>query len=209
MRIIGAGRTDSGVHAEGQVVNFKSDLTVPIARIPLAMNSLLPRDIRIIDAREVSPEFHARYSAVEKTYRYQMYEGPYPSVFLQRFAVWSPGLNWQIMEDAHRYLVGTHDFAGFAATGSSVKTTVRSLTGYELRQEGSLWCFRFTADGFLYNMVRNIIGTLIEIGLDKRSLEDIANIIVARDRSLAGATAPPHGLVLESILYPKETLKSP
>ncbi len=203
VRIVGAGRTDAGVHAEGQVVSFKTDrLTVPVPKIPTAMNSLLPHSIRVLHAEEAPDGFHARYSAVSKTYRYQIYHGPTADVFLRRFALWVPEpFNWGLVEEAAALLVGTHDFAGFASTGSSVQTTTRTMYQVEIDTSGRVKMMRFTADGFLYNMVRSIVGTLIEIGRGKRDVQSVAEVLRSGLRELAGPTAPAVGLVLERVDY--------
>ena len=203
IRIIGAGRTDSGVHAEGQVVSFKTDcLTVPIGRIPAAMNSLLPDTIRVLTAEYAPSDFHARYSALRKTYRYQVYHGPTADVFLRRFALWEQEpFNWAVVEQAASLLVGRHDFAGFASTGSSVRTTTRTMYRVEVDTSQRLKLLRFTADGFLYNMVRSIVGTLLEIGRGSREPASIVEILATCDRSAAGPTPPAVGLVLESVDY--------
>jgi tRNA pseudouridine38-40 synthase len=203
IRIIGAGRTDAGVHAEGQVVSFKTDaLTVPIDRLPIAVNSLLPFSIRVLEAQYVPPDFHARYSAVRKTYRYQVFHGPVADVFLRRFAHWvREPLDWDLMRDAAQQLIGRHDFQGYAATGSSVKTTVRTMYAIEIDTAQRVKTIRFTADGFLYNMVRNIVGTLIEVGQKRRTVESVLEVLENRNRALAGPTAPPVGLVLETVDY--------
>mgnify|MGYP001259425869 CR=1 FL=1 len=203
IRIIGAGRTDAGVHAEGQVISFKSDaLTVPVERLPIAINSLLPFSIRVLDANYAPPEFHARYSAVQKTYRYQIFHGPVADVFLRRFSHWiREPLDWELMTEAAQLLVGRHDFQGYAASGSSVKTTVRTLYAIEVDAAPRIKTIRFTADGFLYNMVRNIVGTLIEVGQRKRTVESVLEVLASRNRALAGPTAPPVGLLLERVDY--------
>lgn len=203
IRVTGAGRTDSGVHAEGQVVSFRTDrLTVPVDRITIAMNSLLPYTIRVTAAEVVGDDFHARYSARRKTYRYQIFHGPVCDVFLRRYAQWIPEpFDWDAVRKAAEPLVGRHDFAGFAASGSSVKTTVRTMYDISIDTSDRIKTIRFTADGFLYNMVRNIVGTLIEVGQGKRSIASVEEILAACDRSMAGPTAPPGGLVLEIVDY--------
>lgn len=202
--IVGAGRTDAGVHSEGQTVSFRDDrLTVPIDRLPYALNALLPKDIRVVQSKDMPEGFHARYSALEKTYRYQIYEGEFPNVFYQRYAYWTrEKLDWQKVEDCSKLFVGRLDFASFAASGSSVKTTIRTISKVEVEREGALKLLRFTADGFLYNMVRNLVGTLLDVGRGKLDLDDVRSIIEARDRRLASATIAPQGLFLESIKYP-------
>jgi len=207
IRIVGAGRTDAGVHAEGQVASFKTDrLTVPVERIPAAVNSLLPPDIRVLQAEVVPNDFHACYSAVSKTYRYQVYHGATADVFLRRFALWIPEpFDWQAVAKAAVLLEGTHDFAGFASTGSSAKTTVRTMYRVELDTAGRVKCLRFTANGFLYNMVRSIMGTLIEVGKGRREVESVAEVLRTGARDLAGPTAPAVGLVLERVEYVLDT----
>ncbi len=203
IRIAGAGRTDAGVHSEGQTVSFRDDqLTVPVERLPYALNALLPPDIRVVKSWLAQEGFHARYSAVRKTYRYQIYQGEFPSVFLRRYACWvREPIDWQAVEECAKLFVGKLDFAAFTASGSSVKTTVRTMYSVTVEQAPPLVLIRFTADGFLYKMVRNLVGTLLDVGLGRLSREDAADILHNRDRRLASATAPAHGLFLESIGY--------
>ena len=202
IQIVGAGRNDAGVHAHGQVIHFDTDWGVPEERIVPAVNGVLPRDIRVRRAAMVCRDFHARYSAINKTYRYQIWQGPYADVFWRRTALWERDvLDWDAWQLAAKQVIGRHDFAGFAAVGSSVKTTVRTLESIEVRQTGSLTQVTFTADGFLYNMVRNLVGTLLAIAKGRRPVSDMSRILVAKDRSLAGATAPAHGLTLLQVRY--------
>lgn len=203
IRIVGAGRTDAGVHSEGQTISFRDDrLTVPVERLPYALNALLPPDIRVVKSWLAPPDFHARYSAVRKTYRYQIYRGEFPNVFYRRYAHWvKEPINWQAVEECARLFVGKLDFAAFAASGSSVKTTVRTMLSVTVEQASPLTLIRFTADGFLYKMVRNLVGTLLDVGLGRLSIEDVRLILHSRDRTLASATAPAHGLILENVVY--------
>lgn len=203
IRVVGSGRTDSGVHSEGQTVSFKSNkLTVPINRLPYAFNRLLPKDIRVIESRIMPTDFHARYSAVEKTYRYQIYESKFENVFYRRYAYWSrESLDWQAISECAKLFVGTKDFAAFAASGSSVKTTVRTISRVQVCSEDFLKTISFTADGFLYNMVRNLVGTLLDVGLGKLTLNEVEAIIESKDRSLVSATIAPQGLFLENVKY--------
>lgn len=203
IRIVGAGRTDAGVHSEGQTISFKdSQLTVPKERLPYALNALLPSDIRIVESREVSQGFHARYDAVDKTYRYQIYEGQFPSVFWNRYAYWTKTkLDWVAMENCAQLFIGTLDFASFAASGSSVKTTVRTMSKIEFDYTEPIKTIKFTADGFLYNMVRNLVGTLLDVGLGKLTQKDVQTILGEGDRRLASATVAPQGLFLERVNY--------
>lgn len=203
IRIAGAGRTDAGVHSEGQTVSFKDDqLTVPVERLPYALNALLPKDIRVIESRLESKDFHARISAREKTYRYQIYEGEFPNVFYQRYAYWiRQPLNWDAISECSRLFVGRLDFAAFASSGSSAKTTVRTMHQVMVDASSPLKMIRFTADGFLYNMVRNLVGTLVDVGLGKLSLDEVQAIMESGDRRLASATIAPQGLYLERVNY--------
>lgn len=203
IRISGAGRTDAGVHSEGQTVSFKDDqLTVPIERLPHALNSLLPPDIRVVASKLMGPDFHARISAVEKTYRYQVYEGEFPNVFYQRYAYWSRmPIDWQAVNQCANLFVGRLDFAAFAASGGSAKTTVRTMRAVTIDSEQPLKLIRFTADGFLYKMVRNLVGTLLDVGLGRLSVDDVKRIMASGDRRLASATIAPQGLFLEEVRY--------
>lgn len=202
IRVIGAGRTDRGVHAEGQVVSFRHDLTLPNERIPKALNRYLPRDIRVLAAQQTTEDFHARYSAKEKTYRYQIVNSETPHVFLRNYALFLPEkLDIQAIKEALPLFLGTQDFTSFQATGSSVKNPIRTLTQADLTLAGSLLFFRFSANGFLYNMVRNMVGTLLLVGRGKIRPAEITEILARRDRRFAGTTAPPQGLFLEHVQY--------
>ncbi|HHY10132.1 MAG TPA: tRNA pseudouridine(38-40) synthase TruA, partial [Firmicutes bacterium] len=201
IRIAGAGRTDAGVHSEGQTISFKKGkLTVPADRLPYALNRLLPRDIKVVAAELVPRDFHARYSALQKTYRYQIYHSEFPNVFWQRYALWEKNiLDWEAISHCAQLFVGSRDFKAFTASKSGVKTTVRQMYRVEVNTGGSLKTIKFTADGFLYNMVRNIVGTLLDVGRGKLGPKEIEEIFQSRDRRQAGATAPPWGLFLESV----------
>lgn len=204
VRVIGASRTDAGVHARGQVVNFDATgWSIPAERIPLALNGILPEDIAVLAAEEVAPHFHARFSARAKVYRYTIYNSRIPSPFWRLYSYFVPRpLNIEAMQEAGRYLEGRHDFASFQASGSAVKETVRTLFQVEVEREGrELIHLLFRGDGFLYHMVRIMVGTLIEVGLGKREPREVLAILAARDRKAAGPTAPPHGLCLERVEY--------
>ncbi len=203
MRIVAAGRTDAGVHSEGQTISFqRGKLTVPADRLPYALNALLPQDIRVISSAVMPTGFHARYDAVEKTYRYQIYEDSFPNVFWRRYAYWSKhSLDWEEISRCGQLFVGRHDFAAFAASGSSVQTTVRTMKEVRVDSSGPLKMVRFTADGFLYKMVRNLMGTLLEVGLGRLTVQDVEQIMASRDRGRAGATISPEGLFLERVKY--------
>jgi len=202
VRVTGAGRTDAGVHARGQVVNFHTAGTIPDERFPFALNSVLPPDVVVVGVERVSPEFHARRNAISKVYRYSVLNRVFPCPFLRRYAYHVPQrLDLPAMMEAAGYLVGRHDFASFRAAGSSARTTIRTLTGLEWRREGDLLHLRAEADGFLYHMVRAIAGTLLEVGRGKLEPEEVRRILEARNRDLAGPTAPAHGLCLEEVRY--------
>ena len=203
IRIAGAGRTDAGVHSEGQTVSFNdSKLTVPVDRLPYAMNALLPKDIRVVESRLEEPGFHARISALKKTYRYQIYQSEFPNVFYQRYAYWiREPLNWEAIRECLGLFIGRLDFSAFVSSGSGVKTTVRTMYQVAVDTEGPLRLVRFTADGFLYNMVRNLVGTLVDVGRGNLTSGDVRAIMESGDRRLASAAIAPQGLVLESVKY--------
>ncbi|WP_078060603.1 tRNA pseudouridine(38-40) synthase TruA [Desulfotomaculum copahuensis] len=206
VRVIGAGRTDAGVHARGQVVNFDAaGWNIPLERVALAVNGLLPPDIAVLKAAEVEEGFHARFSSTAKTYCYTLYNSRVPSPFYHRYSLFVPRpLDLAAMQAAAGQLVGEHDFASFQAVGTPVKTTVRTLYNAEVGAEADLVRLIFRGNGFLYNMVRIMAGTLLEVGLGKRPSGEIAAILAARDRTRAGPTVPPRGLCLEEVEYGRE-----
>lgn len=197
-----AGRTDSGVHALGQVIAFDTNATIPTERWGLAMNSVLPDDIRILDSQIVTSDFHPRFQAVCKHYTYRVYRNPWGAV-LQRKYAWccTERLDMEAMRGACKVLVGHHNFKSFCASGSPVKTFTRTMHRCELEQDGDYLCLHIAADGFLYHMVRIIMGTLIEIGRSRRHSHEMAEIIAREDRKYAGPTAPPQGLYLIKVEY--------
>lgn len=199
----GAGRTDAGVHAEGQVVNFFTNSRIPTERWPYALNSRLPDGIVVKQADEVPADFHARKSAVAKTYRYTIWNAPFPSMFYRRYAhhVAQP-LNVAAMQQAAAYLVGRQDFAAFRAAGSTpVRTTVRHLTKLDVLQDGQRIDIVASADGFLYHMMRNIVGTLLLVGQGRQAPAWVADVLASGRRELAGPTAPARGLCLLLVEY--------
>ncbi len=202
VNVIGSGRTDSGVHARGQVSNFKTSSTIPPERYSYALNSMLPSDIRINCSKEVPMDFHARFSATGKKYRYSIINNTHGTAIDRQYLhhVSSP-LDIQAMKEAAKIFEGTHDYAGFMATGSPVKSTVRTIYESKLIQDGSLLHFTVTGNGFLYNMVRIMAGTLIDVGKGKISANVIPDIIAYRKREKVGATAPANGLFLEEVYY--------
>lgn len=203
IKVYGAGRTDSGVHARGQVVNFDAgDWPIPPEKVAYALNSILPRDIAAISSAEVPAEFHARFSAVAKTYCYTVYNGRVPSPFWRLYSYHLPcPLDVEAMGEGAKKLIGRHDFAAFRALGTPVRTTVRCLMEASVRREGEIIRLGFKADGFLYHMARMICGTLIRVGLGKLPPGDVKKILEARNSLLAGPTAPARGLCLERVEY--------
>jgi tRNA pseudouridine38-40 synthase len=202
INIIGSGRTDAGVHAKGQVVNFVTESRIPIKRFPYAINSVLPKDIAVMEAGEEALEFHARFDAKGKTYQYILHNDLLPDVFMRKYA-WHvrEKLEFAKLQDGAKYFIGKHDFAAFCAAGSSVKTTVRTIRELTVNPCGDKIVITVTADGFLYNMVRIIVGTLVEVGKGKIPVEELETILAQRNRKLAGPTAPPHGLYLMRVYY--------
>lgn len=201
VNITGSGRTDAGVHALGQVANFKTNSSIPAARIPDALNAKLPKDISIIDCQEVSDNFHSRYSATGKIYRYLIYNKPYRSPLYKDTSYHVRyELDIEKMRSEAKLLLGTHDFKGFMSSGSSVKDTVRTIHNISIENSGDLIALEVEGNGFLYNMVRIIVGTLVDIGRGRidKSLEEI---IASQDRGEAGHTAPAHGLFLKKVHY--------
>ena len=202
IELAAAGRTDAGVHAAGQVVNFFTDGTIPVERVPRAVNSLLPSAIVVRRAFEADRDFSALHSAGEKTYRYRILTGETPNPFLCRFAWYiRPSLDATAMENALVSLLGTHDFSSFRAAGGAPISPIRTMTKAKLSTDGRELALVFAADGFLYHMVRNIVGTLVDVGRGVFSPEDFAAILAAKNRQCASATAPACGLCLERVDY--------
>ncbi len=200
--VIGAGRTDAGVHAKGQVANFHTNMRIPVGKIPYAINSRLPEDVAVYEAEIVPDDFHARLCAKSKIYRYTIYNAPYPSPILRRYAYFFPKpLDIRAMKDAATEFIGVHDFSAFMASGSHVKNSVRHVKRLDIFEKGQIINIRVEADGFLYNMIRIMAGTLLDVGLGKIDPGQICPIIKSKDRLHAGRTLPPHGLCLEKVVY--------
>lgn len=203
--VAGAGRTDSGVHALGQVAGFSLERVISAAAVMRALNARLPDSVRVLSAEEVDASFHPRFGAREKRYRYRLWNAPVASPFERRYAwhIHDP-LNVDAMSAAARMVEGRHDFAAFAASGSAVKTTTREIFESRIAECGSqsaLVVYEVAGDGFLRHMVRAIVGTLVEIGRGRRPPEWIADVIASADRGAAGPTAPPEGLFLVAVAY--------
>ncbi|HZK24092.1 MAG TPA: tRNA pseudouridine(38-40) synthase TruA [Oscillospiraceae bacterium] len=201
IRITAAGRTDTGVHALGQVVNFQVNTRIPLARFPYAINANLPADIVVTEAAVVPDHFNARFSSQSKVYRYTIDCAPFPRVLTRHYTYHLRyPLDVQLIQRAATTLVGKHDFYSFMASGSSVKTTERHIMRLDVEEQEQYLIITAEADGFLYNMVRIIVGTLIEVGRGKRS-PDLSAVITARNRAAAGWTAPAYGLVMREVKY--------
>jgi len=199
----GAGRTDAGVHAAGQVANLHTtNAAVPLAGLRRAMNSRLPADIALRSAAQVPADFHASLSATGKTYQYRLHVAPVRPVLLARqvYHYWRP-LDVAAMRRAARRLVGRHDFAGFAAAADPRQDTVRTIRRCQVAQRGPETLITVRGDGFLYNMVRIVVGTLVEIGRGRWGPQRIDRVLATRDRRDAGPTAPPEGLTLLCVHY--------
>ena len=202
LSIIGSGRTDTGVHAYGQVANFRTNGAIPTERIVKAANGVLPEDIVVLDAEEANIAFHARKCAKQKTYVYRIYNGSLPNPFERNYA-WQVNtkLDTDLMNTAASFVLGTHDFSAFRAAGGALVNPVKTILEAGCRREGDLVVFTFTGTGFLYHMVRNLVGTIADIGVRRRDPLEFEQILKSRDRRLAGATAPPQGLYLMHVLY--------
>ena len=227
--LIASSRTDSGVHALGQVANFLTSCTIPTDKFREAIQCLLPEDISILCSDEVPPDFHATYSAVRKTYRYLIHRSEVAVPFLRHF-VWriKHEMNVEQMREATEHILGKHDFRCFESQFPNKATSVRTvekiewkkLSQWEAWQEfggarldlnqpnDSFLCFEITADGFLYNMVRAIVGTAVDVGRGRFAPDDVKQMIDEGDRSLAGPTAPPQGLYLVEVEYDLDNLRA-
>ena len=202
IEVVGAGRTDAGVHAMGNVAVFDTDSRIPGEKFSYALNQRLPEDIRIQLSEEVEPDFHPRYCDSEKTYEYRILNRrfPVPTERLYSYFYHYP-LDVEKMQEATSYLIGRHDFASFCGAKAQVKSTIRIVTGIDVFREGDMITIRVSGRGFLYNMVRIISGTLIEIGAGQYPPEKMKEILDAKNREAAGPTAPACGLTLMGIEF--------
>lgn len=200
--VIGASRTDSGVHAMGNVAVFDTETTIPPEKIAVALNQRLPEDIVIVKSEEVAADFHPRYCDCSKTYEYHIINTriPVPTKRLTNYFV-SYVLDIEKMREAASYLVGEHDFVSFCNVRTDVENTVRTISTLDILTNGDEITIRITGNGFLYNMVRIIVGTLIRVGRGFYEPEKVKEILEAKDRKAAGVTAPAHGLMLMEIKY--------
>lgn len=200
--LIGSGRTDAGVHALGQVANFKTNSKIPIEKLPLAINSQLKNSIVIKEAEDADERFHSRYNAKHKTYRYIINNSKCGTAIYRNLEYSYPfKLDVKKMEQASKYFEGEHDFKAFKSSGTSSKNSVRTIYKAIVKQEGEKIIIELTGNGFLYNMVRIISGTLLDVGLGKIKPEEISEIIESKNRQRAGKTLPPYGLYLVEVNY--------
>lgn len=202
IKLIGSGRTDAGVHALAQVANFKTNSKVALEKLQKALNGNLPDDITISKIEEVSFKFNSRFNAKSKLYRYTILNRNYPSAGLRNTTYFYPHpLNIKLMQKEAKVLLGRHNFAAFVGANKTEINAVRTIKRIKITKDKDLIYIDIEADGFLYNMVRNIVGTLIEIGRGKFSKGSLKRILASRNRKLAGPTAPAYGLYLLKVKY--------
>ena len=202
----GSGRTDAGVHALGQVANFKTNSSIPLMELTFVLNRMLPLDIRIKKAERVDNNFHARYSAVSKIYHYYVLNSNqnnnYISIFLRNYVYCIyENIDLGEMKKASNYLQGEHDFTSFACSGSRIRNWKRKIKNISIIKKGNIFCFHLEADAFLYKMVRTIVGTLLEVGKGKIDYLEMKKILEAKNRKIAGRTVPAKGLFLIKVKY--------
>ena len=199
----GSGRTDSGVHARAQVAHFDTGVRMAADKFAIALNTRLPADIRVLYSEEADTDFHARFSAKEKQYRYFVQTGPHADVFARKYALhaYMP-LDLRVMNEAADLVVGTHDFSAFMSTGREVENAVRTVSLSHWEQQGKFLIYRVQGNGFLYNMVRILVGTMLGMGSGRIPQDSMAKALDSLSRKDAGPTAPPHGLVLWRVKYP-------
>ncbi|MGD9014908.1 MAG: tRNA pseudouridine(38-40) synthase TruA [Candidatus Omnitrophota bacterium] len=202
VRLIASGRTDAAVHAQAQVANFKTNSQLPLGKLKQALNSLLPDDIVITGIKAVELGFHARFSAKSKIYRYTILNQKYPSALLRNFFYFVPDkLDCKSMRQAAGLLIGRHNFRCFQASDKKPRNSIRTIKRIGLKKQGNLIFIDIQANGFVYKMARNIVGTLIEIGKKKQSPKNIRKILTQKNRKFAGPTAPGYGLCLLRVKY--------
>lgn len=200
--VIGAGRTDAGVHARRYTCNFHTDCTIPAEKIPFALNALLPDSIAVLNAWEAPEDFHARFSAIGKHYRYRILNTRHPDPFERNYSFFYPQeLDLEKMQAAARDLLGTHDFSAFCSAGATTKTSVRTIYRATVQKDGDLITLDLYGNGFLYNMVRIIAGTLIYVGNGKLAADCIPQLIAGQKRKESGITVPPQGLFFMEAFY--------
>ncbi|MEH7352520.1 tRNA pseudouridine(38-40) synthase TruA [Neobacillus drentensis] len=202
VKVSGSGRTDAGVHAKGQVIHFDSPLPIPEEKWEVALNSMLPEDISVRSVMIVDASFHARFDAVGKEYRYVLLLSSIRDPFQRNYAYRYPyQLNLEAMREASTFFLGTHDFTSFCSAKTEVEDKIRTIETIDFIMEGNLLTLRFVGNGFLYNMVRILVGTLLAVGSGDILPEEIPVILEKKDRRFAGKTAPAHGLYLWKVFY--------
>lgn len=200
--VVGSGRTDAGVHALAQTAHFDTDSNIPTRNFFTGLNNFLPLDVRVLAAEEVSGDFHARFSAKEKTYRYYLYESDVELPMLLNRAVAVKGnLDIEKMKEAAKVFIGKHDFRSFQSTGADTVTSVRTIKRLTVKRERGFVVISVTADGFLYNMVRKLVAALVAVGLDKTTVDDIKAKLALADKDAVREVFPAHGLYLVKVKY--------
>ena len=203
IRMEGSGRTDSGVHARAQVAHFDTEARMAADKFAIAMNMHLPSDIRVLYSEECDPAFHARFSAKQKEYRYTVNTAVHADVFTRKTTLHlHRNLDVEAMKTAAAAVLGTHDFSAFKCAASEMENTVRTITRSDWTERDGYLVYTVAGNGFLYNMVRILVGTMLEIGEGKRPADDPQRALESGDRKAAGATAPAHGLMLWRVVYP-------
>lgn len=207
----GCSRTDAGVHANGFVLSLRcpeeEPPAIPCGALQKALNNCLPRDIAVLDCRDAPPDFHPRYDCTGKRYLYKIWNSPVKNPFLEDLALqYRPHIDEALANEAAARFLGRRDFTSLCAAGGAVEDKVRTITRCSLRREGELVILSVTGNGFLYNMVRILAGTILEVCYGRLAPEDIPGILDAKDRSKAGPTLPPHGLYLDRVFYPGDEI---
>lgn len=198
----GSGRTDAGVHALGQVANFHTECSMSLEDMLCYINNYLPEDIAVVEITEAAPRFHSRLNAVGKHYEYRIINSGIPDVFRRRYALEvNESLDIAAMERAAEFLLGEHDFKSFTSSKKGKKSTVRRIDEIKINTEGDVLCFSFKGSGFLHHMIRIMMGTLLEVGMGKRSPDSIDEVIEARNRESAGMLVPAKGLILVEVYF--------
>ncbi|MBQ8077756.1 MAG: tRNA pseudouridine(38-40) synthase TruA [Eubacterium sp.] len=198
----GCSRTDSGVHANMYCLTLDTDMNISDEGVVLALNTKLPPDISAVECREVPLDFHPRYNCVSKEYVYKIYNGKFRDPFLEKYTFhYRYPVDVDYLDREAKHFIGTHDFAGFCSVNSDVEDTHRTITKAEVKREGDIITFTFEGDGFLYNMVRIMVGTLLFVNEGKIKEGELAEVIASKDRKRAGRTAPPQGLYLNKVNY--------
>lgn len=205
VKITGCGRTDTGVHAKNYVATTRTTSGIPLNKLPYALNSMLPSDISIKNAIEVDDDFHPVHSCIEKEYTYYIYTDTIRDPFLDRTMLhYRYPINIENIRKAASSFIGTHDFAAMRSLGTPVKSTVRTVYRCDISKKSNIISISISANGFLYNMARTIVGTLLDVASGKTAPDDIEFILKSADRSLAGATAPAHALFMTKVVYPSK-----